>query len=287
MKSWAHICKENFDDDVAALLPRDLTPIFDRTGVDEPQEFATFILNKILSSSDPNPKSLKLPRFTRDIGNLVRANFEISRQNITKLRRKIVSQLNGEEKDTHLSTFVVSYAYIIVSIVKAKQLEKKGKVGFLFSGDCRSRLNPPLPTNYFGNCVIGSFVLIDTETIAEGDLIVWVVKELSRMIKELEIRVKNMSSDREIENLLNFERNIVKVADLIIGVAGSPQFGIYGTDFGWGKPNKIQIVSIDNRGAISMAESRDGNGGIEVGLVLKKHEMEMFSSLFVNGFKDM
>ncbi|XP_065860173.1 phenolic glucoside malonyltransferase 1-like [Euphorbia lathyris] len=257
MKSWAHICKENFNFN----LPPDLTPVFDRTLVDEPEGLSKFILSR----SDPNySKSLKLSSVIRDIGNLIRANFEISRQNITKLRRTIVS---GEEKDMHLSTFVVSYAHIIVSMVKAKQLEKKGKVGFVIPADYRSRLNPPLPTNYFGYCVIGSF-------------------ELSRMIKELEIRVKNMNTDREIENLLKFE-NIVEVADLIIGVSGSPRFGIYGSDFGWGKPDKFQIVSIDRGASISMVESRDGNGGIEVGLVLRKNEMDMFLSLFLDGFKDV
>uniref|UniRef100_A0A2P2J2V8 Uncharacterized protein n=1 Tax=Rhizophora mucronata TaxID=61149 RepID=A0A2P2J2V8_RHIMU len=32
-------------------------------------------------------------------------------------------------------------------------------------------------------------------------------------------------------------------------------------------------------------ESRDGNGGVEIGLVLKGHEMEAFTCSFVNGLK--
>ena len=35
-----------------------------------------------------------------------------------------------------------------------------------------------------------------------------------------------------------------------------------------------------------MAESRDVDGGIEIGIVLKKHELELVDPLFVNGLKD-
>ena len=67
----------------------------------------------------------------------------------------------------------------------------------------------------------------------------------------------------------------------VIGVAGSPRFGVYGVDFGWGKPRKVEIVSADRTGAISMVESRDGSGGIEISLALKKHQMDVFSPLFL------
>lgn len=48
----------------------------------------------------------------------------------------------------------------------------------------------------------------------------------------------------------------------------------------------MEFTTIDRVGAISMTESKDGSGG-EVGLVLNKHEMEIFDSLFVNGLKDV
>jgi hypothetical protein len=72
----------------------------------------------------------------------------------------------------------------------------------------------------------------------------------------------------------------------LLSVAGSHQFEVYGTDFGWGKPEKVEITSIDRTGAISLAERKDGNGGVEIGLVLEKHEMEKFTSLFVDGLKN-
>ncbi|XP_065868220.1 malonyl-CoA:anthocyanidin 5-O-glucoside-6''-O-malonyltransferase-like [Euphorbia lathyris] len=288
MKSWAHICKDNCDE--TTLLPVELTPVFDRTVVDEPQGLGMFYLKNMFSRSDSNPRNLKPPQVIRDVENLVRANYELSRQDITNLRRKLVSEQNQKEEEDskrmHLSSFVLSYAYLIVTIVKAKHWERKGKVGFGFAAECRSRLNPPLPTNYFGNCVVGSIGLVDTETILDKNGTASVANELSEMIKGLETRVKNMSVEREIENTLKW-KYIEQVADVVIGVAGSPRFEIYGTDFGWGKPKKIQVVSIDRNVSISMAESRDSNGGLEVGLALKKSEIEMFAFLFANGLKYM
>ena len=40
------------------------------------------------------------------------------------------------------------------------------------------------------------------------------------------------------------------------------------TDFGWGRPKRIEEISIDTTRAISLTESRDLEGGIEVGLAL-------------------
>ncbi|KAF2595889.1 hypothetical protein F2Q68_00011879 [Brassica cretica] len=54
------------------------------------------------------------------------------------------------------------------------------------------------------------------------------------------------------------------------------------SDFGWGKPVNTEFVSIDRNEAFSMSE-RDMSGGVQVGLCLKKHEMNVFISLFNDG----
>jgi hypothetical protein len=69
----------------------------------------------------------------------------------------------------------------------------------------------------------------------------------------------------------------------IIGVAGSNRFGVYEVDFGWGRPEKVEIVSIDRGLTIGLAESKNDKGGIEVGLALNKHAMDLFSTLFLEG----
>ncbi|KAJ6368154.1 hypothetical protein OIU78_000683 [Salix suchowensis] len=71
----------------------------------------------------------------------------------------------------------------------------------------------------------------------------------------------------------------------VILVAGSSRLGTYGADFGWGKPMNVEATTIDVGESFSMMESRDESGGVEIGLVLKKHEMKIFDSLFVHGLK--
>ncbi|XP_024042113.1 malonyl-CoA:anthocyanidin 5-O-glucoside-6''-O-malonyltransferase [Citrus clementina] len=77
------------------------------------------------------------------------------------------------------------------------------------------------------------------------------------------------------------EDGIVVAANLHVMVAGSPKLEFYyETDFGWGKPKKIEEISIDKMRAISFTESRDVKGGIEVGLALTKAKMDAFTMFF-------
>ena len=42
----------------------------------------------------------------------------------------------------------------------------------------------------------------------------------------------------------------------------------------------------DGTGAMNFADSRDGDGGVEIGLVLNKQHMETFVSLFGHGLEE-
>ena len=64
-----------------------------------------------------------------------------------------------------------------------------------------------------------------------------------------------------------------------VRAAGTNRFGMYGADFGWGKPSNVEVTTIDRVDAFSIMESKDESGGVEVGLVLKEHEMKLFGSL--------
>lgn len=63
-------------------------------------------------------------------------------------------------------------------------------------------------------------------------------------------------------------------------VSGSPKLNLYETAFGWGRPKKIEDISTDKMRAISLIESRDEKGGIEVGLALPTGEMDAFKTLY-------
>ncbi|KAK4849708.1 hypothetical protein QYF36_000099 [Acer negundo] len=48
---------------------------------------------------------------------------------------------------------------------------------------------------------------------------------------------------------------------------------------------KVEIVSIDKTGSVSLAESRRGHGGVQVGLVLDKNEMDLLLLSSINASK--
>jgi hypothetical protein len=63
----------------------------------------------------------------------------------------------------------------------------------------------------------------------------------------------------------------------IIGVNGSTHFEDYSWDFRWGRPNNVEFTGNARGEVISLARSREGTGSVEIGLALKRHEMENFA----------
>ncbi|KAJ7000634.1 hypothetical protein NC653_011173 [Populus alba x Populus x berolinensis] len=216
---------------------------------------------------DLNPRSLQLLPAIAVRSSSVRATFELSREDIKKLRERVLANLvkegSKETRPIHLSTFVLVLAHGFVCIAKARGFESN------------------IHENYFGNCVSSCAAFTEAESLLEENGFMHVAEMLSELIKNLEKGVL----DGAKETAASFMKEAAGGAALL-GVAGSNRFEVYGTDFGWGKPEKVEITSIDRTGAISLAESKDGNGGVEIGFVLEKHEMEKFTSLFVDGLKN-
>jgi hypothetical protein len=67
----------------------------------------------------------------------------------------------------------------------------------------------------------------------------------------------------------------------VLSVAGSPRFRVYEVDFGFGKPAKVDIVSVATTGALALAENRRcDDGGMEVGVSLRPDGMCKFREFF-------
>ncbi|PNX84592.1 malonyl-CoA isoflavone 7-O-glucoside malonyltransferase, partial [Trifolium pratense] len=139
---------------------------------------------------------------------------------------------------------------------------------------------PPISSMYIGNCVAGQIVELEPKKFIgqEGFL-----SALEGMNKGLN-KVKNdgVLNDAEnwLDNMFNGNKSIK-----IYSIAGSPRFEVYGIDFGFGKPKKVDLTSTDKTGAFSISESRNNDGGVEIGLALNKQEMEAFSTFFVQGLE--
>ncbi|KFK33371.1 hypothetical protein AALP_AA5G004900 [Arabis alpina] len=281
LNAWAHNCKQEHQEcDSRDALPYDLIPFMDRTVVQDPTGIETKLLTKWVSASN-NKRSLKMFPSKKIGDEVVRVTYRLTRENIQKLRELVVETKRAELR---LSTFVITYAYVITCMVKARGGDPTRLVCVGFASDFRSRLNPPLPSTYFGNCIVGTGDYdLKAEPILEEEQglgFMSAVESVSGWVKGLcpENIEKSMLSPFEA-----FKR--MEPGRQMISVAGSTRLGIYGSDFGWGKPVKVEIVTIDKDESVSLSESGDGTGGVEIGVSLKKDEMERFGSFFLTGFK--
>ncbi|GFY86927.1 hypothetical protein Acr_05g0005660 [Actinidia rufa] len=141
-----------------------------------------------------------------------------------------------------------------------------------------SRLKPPIPPTYFGNCITSCNANANSDELTGDDGIAIAVKAIGEAIQGLKDGVLKGKED-----LLS--RAISIPPARLFSIAGSPRFEFYKTNFGWGRPRKVETTSIDKTGAFSLSDSRDGNSEIEIGIVLKKYESEAFESLFASGLE--
>ncbi|KAJ1435335.1 Transferase [Sesbania bispinosa] len=284
IKVWAFICKSDENEKFPSLEPfLDREVIKDRNGLE------IFLINTWAElSGNSNKRSLEImPDLSEPmLENSVRATFELTRGDLEKIKKRVLSQpIDSSSKPTTLSTFVLTCAYVSVCIAKAiEEAEgEKQKFAFAFSMDCRARLElePPVPENYFGNCVCSNIVDTESEDFTKEDGVVLVAKKIYSEIKMLNNEEKRAIDG--IETTMSRYVSLLSEGVKAMGVAGSTRFGVYGIDFGWGRPSKVEIVSVDRGLTIGIAESKDGKGGVEVGLVLNKHVMDLFSTFFHAG----
>ncbi|PON39129.1 Transferase [Trema orientale] len=299
-KSWAHICRSLSSrggdkySDQSPLLPPELTPLYDRTLIEEPAK-----LQAIFSSNQWLNRSV-LPLEQSDAPDSVRGTFRFSRVKIEELRRLVLT-VNQDDcaRDRclpvvrHLSAFSLTCAYTWVCLVKAEGIDDDNIV-LVFPVECRFRLDPPIAMSYFGNCSGIKFVVAEREALLGTEGFVVAVNAISEAIRSLENNIDGVLSESENQVLSVISS---KSSDSQSGDAAAPErrvysaiesnrFDVYGTDFGWGRPKKVEMATGDGTGAMNFADSRDGDGGVEIGIVLKKQHMETFVSLFAQGLEE-
>ncbi|KAF8751357.1 hypothetical protein HU200_012241 [Digitaria exilis] len=151
-----------------------------------------------------------------------------------------------------------------------------GRTCLLFSIDHRSRMSPPLPDKYLGNCVGPALAVAPKDALAAGDLLS-ACAAVTAAIDEAVSGVRTASMGAWTDRLRE-----VAGAMSMLPVAGSPRFRVYEMDLGFGRPEKVDIVSVARTDALAVAESRRGDGGMEVGVPLPPDDMARFRTCFAD-----
>ncbi|KAL3624763.1 hypothetical protein CASFOL_031431 [Castilleja foliolosa] len=272
VRDWASVCKLGGD--------HECRPLFDRSIIKDPLGLESIYWKQ------KREIPMKLPSFPLPTKR-VRATYVLSQSEIKKLKDSVV-----EQGVAHVSSFVVTSAYVWTCLDKSLKVgdedEEKIKIAddevefFLFPADSRARLDPPLPANYFGNCL--GYGLGE---IRHGELVG--TDGFFMAAKAIGDEIRNKVNDKE-KFMKSDEDRIAKIRSVIqkrvLSVFGSARVDLYGVDFGWGKARKMEMLSIDgDKYSMSICKSRDCEGGLEVGLSLPKVKMDAFAVLFVDGLK--
>ncbi|XP_074560026.1 LOW QUALITY PROTEIN: phenolic glucoside malonyltransferase 2-like [Curcuma longa] len=247
-------------------------PSFDRSSVPNPNDaYSKFFSSLAAAAQNIGPMMVQFAPPDAVIGTVT-----LTADDLRKLKEMVSSKMNNSA--FHCSNIVATYAYAWVSLVKARGHNEDTTLHVMFPGNCRERIQPPLPAEYFGNCIIGSFVHAKAVDLTGEDGVAAAARLIGEAIEQFkEDPLKDADKWPEKYRAIALQRPL--------RVAGSPGFKVYDVDFGWGRPVKVDMPSITWAGAISVSESRDESGGVEIGLVAPKTEMDEFQTHFSNGLK--
>lgn len=184
------------------------------------------------------------------------------RVQIEKLRRLILANDNNvvDGCPVHVSTFSLTCAYALVCLVKSEAEElNDNNIELSFPVDCRSRLEPPLPPTYFGNCLASKHLVLDKQVLLGKQGFGESVLAISEATKSLEKGFLN-EAESWVSMLAKAVTGKSNSTSKSYPVSSTPRFEVYGTDFGWGRPKKVDVMS---RG-INLLDSKNGDGELKL-----------------------
>lgn len=276
MKSWASIHKSVT---VSESLPPLSLPCHDRNVIKDPNGLLLSIYLKDWRSVHNSDAPAPAIDENVQVDN-VRVTLVLSRDQIDKLKQRVSAQIRSDdESPSRVSTFVVTSALMWVYMIELQESESEITDGdmiyhFVPVADCRERFEFPIPASYFGNCLAFLFISAKRSELMGKEGVVFAAKAIGRKIGELE-KAALVGAEKWTSNL-----NEAVKTGRVLAVGGSPKFGVYETDFGWGRPKKFEFVHFGAYGSFSLAESRDEEGAIEIGLVIGRDKLDLFNVVF-------
>ncbi|KAK1412387.1 hypothetical protein QVD17_33598 [Tagetes erecta] len=276
LMAWTSIARHGTDD---LFLSNDqLHPFYDRV-IQYPTSLDDMILS--LPPIQTIDESYRVPELVQHTDR-VRATLVLTRTEINSLKKCVLVQVPSLE---YVSSFVVGCGFVWSCIAKSR-VEVEGKEGeyeveqFGCAVDWGARLNPPLPPTYFGNC-LGPIVATTKTTLIIGDKGFPAAVELFATAIREGVNCKE-GVFKDAEEWL--ERVLQDVPTMT--VAGTPKQNVYEVDFGWGKPEKYESISIEF-GSISVNAGKESSEGLEIGLWLPAKQMDAFISISKNELENM
>lgn len=277
MKTWAAIHRTSGPECCGIGKAVGLGPLFDRGVVRDDAGLREAFLRDHRDLAAAGDTRLADWDLSRRPG-VVLATFRFTEKQLARLGRHVEAQTTARRCSPYSLACGAAWAGILHARGKTNPSSSREEPCFGFVTGCKPRVNPPIPGNYFGNCL--GLCRVEVEPTKASNLL----SAASASAAIWRVITGLAEEGRALRDARGWVRTVREYASRrAVTVAGSPKLGVYGVDMGdgWGRPCKVEIVSVERTGALALAESgRDGDGGIELGLALPRPEMEAFRSFY-------
>jgi hypothetical protein len=266
MRTWAAIHRLEHSGGMSMAA----APLFDRSAVRDTDGLREVFLSDhraYAAAGDKGPHDGHHTSGTTEL-----ATFRFT----DKLLRWLGKQVESETSARRCSPYALACGAMWAGIVHARG----SSASFGFVTGCKPRASPPIPASYFGNCL--GLCRVEEKVAAKQSCLEAVTASAAAIWRAIEGLAEQGRVFRDARGWVRLVREYASAR--AVTVAGSPKLGVYAAaDLGapWGRPRKVEIISVERTGALALAESgRDGDGGIEVGLALPRGEMEAFRAFY-------
>ncbi|ESW08697.1 hypothetical protein PHAVU_009G066800 [Phaseolus vulgaris] len=199
--------------------------------------------------------------------------FHFSAESIAKLKAKA----NSESNTTQISSFQSLSALVWRSITRARSPPSDQITICRLAANSRSRMEPPLPEEYFGNCIHAVSAETTKGELLENDL-GWAAWKLHMAVANLSNRVVLQYLQEWLESPLIYQMG--RFFDpYCVMMGSSPRFNMYGSEFGMGKAVAARSGHANKfDGKVSSYPGREGGGSIDLEVCLLPHSMSALES---------
>ncbi|KAM0869069.1 hypothetical protein ACQ4PT_040930 [Festuca glaucescens] len=215
------------------------------------------------------------------------ATFTLSKEDIQRVKDVVAAEAARRgAAPPRCSSLVATFGFSWSCYQRAKDNAGSNsgerRTYLCFPVDHRSRMKPPVPDEYLGNCVGAAMHAAPEDQLAAAgaDGLFVACTAVAAAIEEA---VGGVRSPETIESWIERFKEAAVAGTGMLTVAGSPRFRVYEVDLGFGRPAKVDIVSVARTGAMAVAEGRSsggGGGGMEVGISLRAAGMQRFQKCF-------
>ncbi|GJN25509.1 hypothetical protein PR202_gb13344 [Eleusine coracana subsp. coracana] len=277
LHSWAAAEEEG--------VPLPAPPVVDRSVVRDPRGGGGG-LYEVFYEGRPTKDEMEFVKMAPD---QLLATFVLSRTDLQRVKDAVAAEAARRHvaPPPRCSSLVATLGLVWSCYHRAKKVaagsnDDEGPTCLLFPVDHRSRMSPPVPEKYLGNCVGPALAIASKRDLTQPGTggVFAACAAVAAGIQEAVTEIGTPAMDAWMEKVREAGKTMG-----VLSVAGSPRFRVYDLDFGFGRPAKVDIVSVARTGAVAVAESRDGGqngGGMEVGVSLQPDGMDRFRECFAD-----